>query len=76
MIEKLYKIRVTPRAKENKMVVLGVDELKVWLTAPPLENKATFALIEFLAESLGVKRNQISLVSGVNSRNKIVKVVF
>ncbi len=76
MIEKLYKIRVTPRAKENKMVVLGVDELKVWLTAPPLENKANFALIEFLAESLGVKRNQISLVSGVNSRNKIVKVVF
>jgi len=75
-MEKIYKIKVVPRAKEDKLMRLGEDELKIWLIAPPVDNKANFALIDFLAKNLKVKRGQISLIRGVNSRDKVVKIVF
>jgi len=47
---------------------------KVYLTAPPVEGKANRALIEFLADTLKVKRSQISIIKGLKSRDKIVKI--
>ena len=74
MPEKVYKIRVVSRAKQNKVEKLADDELKVWLTAPPVDNKANFALLEVLADYLNVKQRQISITSGVRSRDKKIKV--
>jgi uncharacterized protein len=50
------------------------DSLKVRLTAPPVNGAANEALIEFLAESLGVPKRAVSIVAGHTSRNKIVEV--
>lgn len=69
-------VRVTPRAKHNEIVeVLNDETIKIRLTAPPVEGKANQALIEFLAEVLGVPKSRIDIVAGATGRDKIVSVI-
>ena len=49
-------------------------ELKVRVKAPPVEGKATEALLECLATVFRVKRSQCELVRGGTSRSKTVFV--
>ena len=41
---------------------------------PPVEGAANKAVVEFLAERLGLKRHQVTLVSGGKGREKVVAV--
>ena len=66
-------IKVIPNAKHNKLVE-EPGRLKVYLTAPAVEGKANEALIEFLAEYFNVKKNRISIIRGVKSREKIIEI--
>ncbi len=69
-------IRVTPRASKNEIVeVLSDQTIKVRLTAPPVEGKANEALVEFLAEVLGVPKSKIEIVAGMSGRDKLVSIV-
>ena len=69
-------IRVTPRAKRNQIVeVMADDTIKVRLTAPPVEGKANQALVDFLAEVLGVNKSRIEIVGGATSRDKLVSIL-
>jgi len=67
-------VRVAPRAKRNGVAGAHGDALKVCVTAPPEGGRANDALVEVLADWLGVKRRQIEIVSGATSRNKVVRV--
>lgn len=67
-------IRVTPRAKKNAIKILDNGVVKVYLTVPPIDGKANAALIELLAEEWNLKPTQVILVSGHQSRDKIVEV--
>ena len=69
-----FAIRVQPRAKRNAIIGELGGALKVALTAPPVDGRANDACVEFLAETLDVHRNCITLVSGQSSRNKVVRV--
>lgn len=44
------------------------------VTAPPVEGKANAALIELLAEFLGVPKRQISIEKGLSGKDKTVMV--
>jgi uncharacterized protein (TIGR00251 family) len=69
-------IRVTPRAARNEIVEILPDQtIKVRLTAPPVEGKANEALIEFLAEVMGVAKSRIEIVAGVTGRDKLVTIM-
>jgi hypothetical protein len=48
--------------------------LKIALTAPPVEGKANEALIALLAEALHLPRARVSLVAGVTSRTKTIRI--
>ena len=50
------------------------EALKVRLGAPPVDGAANDALIELLAEELGVARRSVRIMSGAASRNKVVQV--
>jgi len=69
-------IRVTPRARKNEIVEISSDgTIRIRLTAPPVENKANQALIEFLSEILGVPKSQIEIVAGQTGRDKLVSIL-
>jgi hypothetical protein len=44
------------------------------LTTPPIEGRANDACIEFFAKLLKVPRSSVTIASGQNSRNKIIRV--
>jgi uncharacterized protein (TIGR00251 family) len=71
---KRYRIKVIPRSSKNQIFEVASDELKVKLTAPPIEGKANEALIEILSDYLKVKKTSLRIVSGNTARNKIVEV--
>jgi uncharacterized protein (TIGR00251 family) len=48
--------------------------LKVYVTAPPEDGRANEAVVETIAEWLGVKRRQVEIIRGATSRNKVVAV--
>jgi uncharacterized protein len=67
-------IRVQPRAAANEVAGIHGDALKIRLTAPPVEGAANEALVNFLAESLGITRRDVTIVAGSSSRSKIVEL--
>jgi hypothetical protein len=46
----------------------------VYVTAPPEDGRANDAVLEVLAEFLGVKCRQVEIIQGVTSRNKVVRI--
>ena len=69
-------VRAQPGAK--KTAITGVygegpaAQLKIAVHAPPLEGRANQALIAFLAETFGLPKNVVELVSGELSRSKVI----
>lgn len=68
----LLRIWLQPRASRNEIVGLHGDEIKLRLTAPPLDNKANTQLRRFLAREFGVRPGQVELRHGHSSRHKRV----
>ena len=71
----LLSIKVQPRASRNEIGAVVGDELRVKVTAPPVDSAANEALLRFLAEKLDCGRNRLELVRGHTSRHKIVRIV-
>src|SRR5438876_511215 len=69
-----FAVKVHPRARKNAITGELGDALKVSLTAPPVEGKANEACIEFFANLLKVPRSSVTIASGLNSRNKVVRI--
>lgn len=67
-------IYVQPRA--SKTVVAGMHDgcVKIRLAAPPVDGAANVALVEFVAEQLGVAKSRVRIVSGTTSRRKVIEV--
>jgi uncharacterized protein (TIGR00251 family) len=68
-------IRAQPGAKKTAITgIYGEGEaaqLKIAVQAPPIEGRANEALIVFLAETCGISRKSVELVSGQLSRSKV-----
>ncbi len=69
-----FAIRVTPRAKQNKVQPQADGSLKVYVTAPPEDGRANEAVVETIAQWLGVKRRDVEIIRGATSRHKVVRV--
>jgi len=50
------------------------DELRIKVTAPPVDAAANQALVELLAETLDCSRSRIELIRGHTSRHKTLKL--
>ena len=55
--------------------MLDDGTIKVRLAAPPVDNEANLALIEFLADILGVPKSRLDIVAGVTGRDKLIAVL-
>ncbi|MGC8538042.1 MAG: DUF167 domain-containing protein [Candidatus Micrarchaeia archaeon] len=67
-------IRVIPNSKSNKIERLEDDTYKIRVTAKPERGKANEAVISLLSAYFNVKRNEISIISGASSRDKVVEI--
>ena len=67
-------IKVQPRAAGNAIVGAQGNELKIKVTAPPVDSAANEAVLRLLADKLGCPPGALQLVRGQTSRHKIVAV--
>ena len=65
--------KVIPGAKRNFFKQEGAS-IKIYLTAPPVDGKANKALIEFLAQHFSVRKAQVSITKGLQTRNKTINI--
>jgi uncharacterized protein (TIGR00251 family) len=70
----LLKLKALPRSSRCEIIGPHGGALKIKITAPPLEGRANEEIIEFLADTLGIKKNQVTIVSGHASRQKTVAI--
>jgi len=67
-------VKVQPRASKNEIGEVLGDELKIKVTAPPVDSAANEALVRFLAEKLDCPRRSVQLAHGQTSRHKVILV--
>ncbi len=67
-------MKVQPRASVNEIGEPLGNELRIKVTAPPVDSAANEALLRLLAERLGCPRNRVQLIRGGTSRHKTIKV--
>ena len=65
-------VKLQPRASANVIGEPLGDELRIKVTAPPVDSAANEALLELLSERLDCARNRVELVRGNTSRHKTV----
>jgi uncharacterized protein (TIGR00251 family) len=68
------RIYVQPRASKTEAAGVHDGCIKVRLAAPPVDGAANKALIDFMAERLGIAKSRIRLVSGESSRRKVLEI--
>jgi hypothetical protein len=70
----LLAIKLQPRASRNEIGEALGGELRVKVTAPPVDSAANEALLRLLAETLDWPRSKLELIRGQTSRHKTIRV--
>ena len=68
------RLRVAPGAGRAGVVGRHGDAWKVRVAAPPERGKANAAVVALLAETLGLPKGGIRVVSGHTARDKVVEL--
>jgi uncharacterized protein (TIGR00251 family) len=68
----LLAVKLQPRASKNEIGAPLGAELKIKVTAPPVDAAANQALVELLAEKLGCPRGAVRIIRGHTSRHKTI----
>jgi uncharacterized protein (TIGR00251 family) len=72
--EVLLSVKLQPRASKNEIAEPLGNELRIKVTAPPVDSAANQALIELLADVLDCPRGQLELIRGQTSRHKAIRI--
>ena len=67
-------LRVSPGASRTEIVGRHGDGWKVRVTAAAERGKANDAVVRLLADTLGVQPDDVSVVAGLASRDKVVEI--
>jgi hypothetical protein len=68
----LLSVKLQPRASKNEIGAQLGSELKIKVTAPPVDAAANEALVKFLAKKLDCPRRRVELIRGHTSRHKTI----
>jgi len=69
-----FSVRVTPRASTSAVGGVREGALLVRVTAPPVERRANEAVVELLADALGLPQRAVHVERGAAARTKLVSV--
>ena len=70
----VLQVRVQPRAKRDELVEPQGEQLRVRITAPPVDGKANVHLRKFLAAIFQVPYSMVTLLAGSTGRDKRLRI--
>lgn len=71
----VLRLFIQPKASRDSIVGLHGDELKVAITAPPIDGKANAHLVKYLAKLFRVAKSQVLVEKGELGRHKQIKII-
>jgi uncharacterized protein len=69
-----FQLHVLPRAKRSELAGLHNGALKMRVTAPPVDDAANRAILEFFSSLLDIPKSRIQILTGVKSRDKRIQI--
>ncbi|NVM02961.1 MAG: DUF167 domain-containing protein [Candidatus Helarchaeota archaeon] len=72
--EKIIKVHVKPNSKQQKIQEISNELYEIWIKSRPEKGKANKELIKLMADHFKVQQNQIQIIQGLKSRNKIIEI--
>ena len=66
-------VYIQPRASKTELDGIHDGMIKIRIAAPAVENAANHALIEFIAQQLGIAKRCVRIVSGGTNRKKVLE---
>ena len=70
----LIKVKVFPSAGKEEIIKKKQDSFEIWVKEKPIKGQANRAVISALIDYLGISRENIRLIRGFKTRNKIFEV--
>ena len=70
----ILNIRVQPRASRDHYQGIQGDQIRVRITAPPINGNANDYLMDFLSVIFDVSKSRVTLISGSTNRNKRIRI--
>lgn len=70
----ILSCRLQPKASSDEFVGDLGEELKIRITAPPVDGKANAHLLKFLAKAFGVSKSRIQIEQGELGRSKRIRI--
>jgi uncharacterized protein len=70
----IIEVKVGPRSSKNEIVGVEGPVVKIKLTAPPVDGAANEMLVEMLAKKFKIKKSDVEIIKGGNSRHKLIKL--
>lgn len=70
----ILSCKLQPKAAKDELVGEHGEQLKIRITAPPVDGKANQHLTRFLAKSFGVSKSQVLIETGELSRTKTLRI--
>lgn len=70
----ILKLYIQPKASRDKIVGLHGEEIKIAITAPPIDGKANEHLTKYLSKQFKVAKSQIDIEKGDLGRHKQVRI--
>ncbi|WP_148569568.1 DUF167 family protein YggU [Leclercia adecarboxylata] len=71
----VLRLYIQPKASRDTIIGLHGDEVKVAITAPPVDGQANAHLVKYLAKQFRVEKSQVLLEKGELGRHKQVKIL-
>lgn len=66
---------IQPKSSKNEVVGPHNGEIKIKITAPPIDGRANEGLIEFLSDYFDIPKRNVLLVKGETGRHKTVDLI-
>ncbi|ABV35840.1 protein of unknown function DUF167 [Shewanella sediminis HAW-EB3] len=71
----LLNLYIQPKASRDQIVGVHGEELKIAITAPPVDGKANAHLIKYLSKAFKVPKGDIVILKGQLGRHKQIKIL-
>lgn len=68
------KLRVIPNARRSEVVGMHGESVKLKVASPAVQGRANEAVLELVAERVGVGIREVRLISGEKAREKLIAV--
>lgn len=70
----LLNLYIQPKASRDQIIGLHGNELKIAITAPPIDGKANAHLSKYLAKAFKVPKSDVQILKGELGRHKQVRI--